>query len=233
MFLFFKCLLIERNLEKTRVGRSFPRRRRVPVGHALQFPPWPLGHWGGCLERPPGWMVSRVVLRGDGCCFLETTSWFCSSALLCPLGLWFSWEAGELPGPPFKGGTPHLCGVGGGSLWKKYCPPAPAGAQGRCARRSAVRGPTGAVRSLPWRSPCAPAGAEVPGRAPRSRAGHLAPAVLARPSSVPTALLCRSTIVMSLQLGPSASQSWLAQVTILTHGIEWGSWPPGAPSPRA
>ena len=25
MFLFFKCLLIERNLEKTKVGRSFPQ----------------------------------------------------------------------------------------------------------------------------------------------------------------------------------------------------------------
>lgn len=37
---------------------------------------------------------------------------------------------------------------------------------------------------------------------------------------------------MSLQLGPSASQSWLAQVTILTHGIgEWGSWPRVPPAP--
>lgn len=101
--------------------------------------------------------------------------------LLCPLGLWFSWEAGELPGPAFlKEGPLHLCGVGGGSLWKSTVPPAPAGSpRSRCAARSAVRGPTGAVRSLPTAQPLRScSGAEGPrAGAPQQGRGHLAPAV--------------------------------------------------------
>ena len=110
--------------------------------------------------------------------------------LLHPLGLWFSWEAGEPPGPAFlKEGPLHLRGVGDGSLWKSTAPPAPAGSpRSCCAPESAFRGPTGAcaVTSHSMAPELPPGGLRVPRGVPRSRArGTWLGLSLARPFLCP------------------------------------------------
>ena len=138
---------------------------------ASSCPPVALGRWclllgAGLQGRPPR---RRLLLSPDHILVLLIKT------LLYPLGLWFSWEAGELPGPAFLKEGP-LCplGVGGRSLWKSTAPPTPAGSpRSRCAPGSAVQGPTGAcaVTSHSTGPELPPGGLRVPVQVPRSRTG--------------------------------------------------------------
>ena len=224
------------------MGRSFQQPSAGsggPCSAVSSLAPGALGR--GCLGRPP-WLGAglqgrpprrRMLLPRDHILVLLIKT------LLCPLGLWFSWEARELPGPAFlKEGPLHLCGVGGGSLWKSTAPPAPAGSpRSRCAAGTAFRGPTGAC-AVTARS-TAPAlllgVLRVRGRVPRSRAGGIwLPLSLARLLLCPH---CPAVSVHSCDVS-AAGPVCFSVLAGTGHHIDprhrgTGLMATGAPSPRA
>ena len=184
IFLFFKCLLIERNLEN-KSGEKLPAaKRRVRWAMLCSFLLGPWGTGEGLSRAAPlarGWSPGSSSEETDAASSRPHPGSAHQNASL-PAGPLVLVGSQGAAGPRlFKGGTPPSVRRGWREPVEKYCPACPRREPKEPLRcRNCLPGTHGCLCShCPQHGPCAPAGgAEGPwAGAPQQGRGHLAPAV--------------------------------------------------------